>query len=502
MANAIRERTVVAQRITAGPQILDVVTTGMYNDPLMVIREYVQNAADSLDCAIANGDLTAKAARIDICLDGADRRLTIADNGVGMRRSQALEILCSIGVSTKLQNVNRGFRGIGRLGGLGYCDAVQFETRSKGERQVTTVVWHANELKSVLVQSRDRQDLDWVVKRCVTISTRDPLKNDPESFFRVTLNNVACFHKDELMNIPTLREYLSKVAPVPFAAEFPYAQDINRHLRSVSGYRAYNVFVNDKRVVRPHETEVKLGINQLDAISDVKCFVLHDRERTKEIGRGWYAILDHVASLPASIHMRGVWVRQGNIGVGDEHFLAEAFTERRFAVWHIGEIHLSYDLRANARRDGFEHNSDHEAFLEQACLLGGHLSKLCRHSSSERSNRQQLGRIKERLEVLGKVALVADETQLAELLQEEEDLLDRLKRLGGRAPRINGRTKARLLPDVLDGRHLRSLTKKDLLVDVGCRLAKELNDSAVTARVLERILEPYLTVGTSRSAIK
>ena len=43
MAKVIRERIVAPKRITAGPQILDVVTAGMYNDPLMVVREYVQN---------------------------------------------------------------------------------------------------------------------------------------------------------------------------------------------------------------------------------------------------------------------------------------------------------------------------------------------------------------------------------------------------------------------------------------------------------------------------
>ena len=327
-------------------------------------------------------------------------------------------------------------------------------------------------------------------------------KNDPESFFRVTLNNVSCFHKDELMNVPKVREYLSKAAPVPFASEFPFAQQIDRHLRNVAGYRAYNVFLNEKKIVRPHEAEVRLTSNQVDAVSDVKCFVLHNRERTKEIGRGWYAIMNHLASLPSSIHMRGVRVRQGNIGIGDEHFLADAFSERRFAIWHIGEIHLNYDLKANARRDGFEHNAEHEAFLEQACLLGAHLSKLCRLSSVERSNRQQLERIKNRLDTLGKVTLVTDERQLAELSEKENELRDRLKKLGVKPPRSNGPVHARMLPDVLDGRYLRSVSKKDLLVDIGCRLARELNDSSVTAHMLEKILEPYLRAGIARAESK
>ena len=413
-----------------------------------------------------------------------------------MRRPQALDILCSIAVSTKLQTVNRGFRGIGRLGGLGYCDAVQFETRARGEREVTTVLWRADVLRTLLGESRQRHgSLSAIAKRCVTVSVRDASKSDPESFFRVTLDNVACFHKDELMNVPTVREYLSKVSPVPFAADFPFAQQIGRHLRNVAGYRAYNVFLNDKKIVRPHEAEVKLTSNRVDAVSQIKCFVLHNRERTKEIGRGWYAIISHLAALPSSIHMRGVWVRQGNIGIGDEHFLADAFSERRFAVWHIGEIHLTYDLKANARRDGFEHNAEHEAFLEQACLLGAHLSKLCRQSSVERSNRQQLERIRQRLDALSRVCLITDERQLSELTEEENELRDRLRKLGVKPPHSNGRVHARMLPDVLDGRYLRSVSKKDLLVDVGRRLARELNDSNVTAHMLERILEPYLRTG-------
>jgi hypothetical protein len=333
----------------------------------------------------------------------------------------------------------------------------------------------------------------------VTVSSEKASQNDPESFFRVTLNNVACFHKDELMNVYKVREYLSKAGPVPFGLDFPFAQEIERHLRSVPGYRAYCVYVNDKKIVRPHESEVRLTSSRIDRIAEIKCFVLYDRERTKEIGRGWYAVTSHLASMPPSIHMRGVWVRQGNIGVGDEHFLAEAFTERRFAVWHIGEIHLGYDLKANARRDGFEHGPEHEVFLEQVCLLGGHLSKLCRQASEKRSAGQQLERIRERLKTLGKVSLVADETQLAKLCEEECDLRARLRKSGMRVPQSNGRARPHMLPDVLDGRHLRGLSMKDILVDVGRRLASKLNDSGAAAHMLERVLEPYLKAGTVRA---
>ena len=99
----------------------------MYSDPLMVLREYVQNAADSIDLAVQIGDLSLKSARINITLDGSSRKLIIADNGVGIPQAQAVEVLYAVAASTKRQDTTRDFRGIGRLGGVGYCDVVKFE---------------------------------------------------------------------------------------------------------------------------------------------------------------------------------------------------------------------------------------------------------------------------------------------------------------------------------------------------------------------------------------
>jgi hypothetical protein len=60
-----------------------------------------------------------------------------------------------------------------------------------------------------------------------------------------------------------------------------------------------------------------------------------------------------------------VRVFQGNISIGDEYALEELFSERRFATWHIGGIHVSPALRPNARRDGFEETAAYEKFLDQ-----------------------------------------------------------------------------------------------------------------------------------------
>ena len=68
--------------------------------------------------------------------------------------------------------------------------------------------------------------------------------------------------------------------------------------------------------------------------------------------------------------MRGIRVRHGNIEVGDERFLDHIYSEKRFATWHIGEIHLNHNIKPNARRDGFEESRDYERFLERTTIIG------------------------------------------------------------------------------------------------------------------------------------
>ena len=50
-------RPISKANIVIGGQLIDVVTGGMYNDPLMVLREYVQNAVDSLDLVYQRGGI-------------------------------------------------------------------------------------------------------------------------------------------------------------------------------------------------------------------------------------------------------------------------------------------------------------------------------------------------------------------------------------------------------------------------------------------------------------
>ena len=118
------------RELIIGKYTLESLTNGMYASPLDMYREYVQNAVDSLDEAFANGIELPDKLSIDITIDAENRVITIRDNGVGVPAETASETLLDIGNSQKSRMTSRGFRGIGRLAGLSYCDKLTFRTCS------------------------------------------------------------------------------------------------------------------------------------------------------------------------------------------------------------------------------------------------------------------------------------------------------------------------------------------------------------------------------------
>lgn len=493
--------------VRAGKQILDIITSGMYSNSLMVIREYVQNAVDAMDEATRLGMLSAGDGRVTLQLVGRDRSIAICDNGVGVPATRVPDVLCTIGVSSKILGTSRGFRGIGRLGGIGYCDTVVFETRSSKKEPVSVVTWDAKRLRNECRSDGATTDAARVIEDVVSLVRRPAHSGDGEHFFRVTMQGVHRFHRDDLMSVNAVRNYLSQVAPVPFDFNgFPLAQDINIRLAAMDGYKAYSVLVDGQQVFRPHAKVVTVSGKSTDTISGVEFFEVRGRSG-QEIGRGWYAKMGYLASIPPSVGMRGIRVRQGNIEVGDEHFLAECFVERRFATWHVGEIHINYALKVNARRDGFEHSPDFEALLEQTSLLGRHLSYLCRAASKARSRKVSTSRMLAKVESLAGQTFFLTREHVASSVLAAEAMLSKLEQsLDGandsdevrrkiiRAQAAIGRLRRNppLLNAILDGRSLRHLSQKELVGSIaGAILEQHLNQHTAEALICA-VLRPYI----------
>ena len=55
--------------VKVGKYTLESLTTGMYSDPKIVYREYIQNSVDSLENAVSLGLIESQSIRIDIVVN-------------------------------------------------------------------------------------------------------------------------------------------------------------------------------------------------------------------------------------------------------------------------------------------------------------------------------------------------------------------------------------------------------------------------------------------------
>src|SRR5262249_25591416 len=86
------------EEIVVGKDVLELVSSAMYVDPLTVYREYVQNSADAIDDAKRRGEITeGKRGRVDIAIDPNSRTVRIRDNGSGIAWEEFTKKLTALG---------------------------------------------------------------------------------------------------------------------------------------------------------------------------------------------------------------------------------------------------------------------------------------------------------------------------------------------------------------------------------------------------------------------
>lgn len=213
--------------ISIGKFTLESLTTGMYNEPETCYREYIQNAVDSLDVAIKQNLITTDECRIEIIVDEENHLVSVKDNGTGIKNSSVGKTLLDIGNSTKLHTINRGFRGIGRLGGLSYCKQLSFCTTAKGEKVKTIVSFDCEKLKKLLIPGQgDEHTLQSVIEAVTSVNVL--AEQEAAHYFIVKMEEVDDI--SSLLDLDIVKDYISQVAPVPFRKNFYWASEIRQEL--------------------------------------------------------------------------------------------------------------------------------------------------------------------------------------------------------------------------------------------------------------------------------
>lgn len=349
-------------RFKTGMFLLENITSGMYNDPLVILREYIQNSVDSIDLAHQRSNDDSAEIRID--LDPFKKRVVIRDNGQGIPANLAEEVLCSIGSSNKTGLQLRGFRGIGRLGGIAFSDKAVFRTKAEGESVESVQEWDCVNLRKIIGgRQKTNLSLAQVLSRITSFSTENQ-KGNNGSYFEVTLDGVTSF-RNYLFDITRVERFLSQVAPVPFdPGFFKFTDVVESHLRNrLSHYRRYSLLLNGDPVFKPYKDYVRVTKGTVDKIVDIDFF---DIKGVGEelIGVGWFGRREELlGSIARGDDCSGIRVRSGNIMIGDNHLLDGCFREDRFNNYIPGEIHIeSADLIPNSRRDDFVDNKQKNLF--------------------------------------------------------------------------------------------------------------------------------------------
>lgn len=388
------------EKVKIGRFLFDSITKGLYENPLCIFREYIQNAADSLDKSMQEKALNRGEGWIKIQIDAKKRTIEIEDNGGGLNTSDAPVTLRNVGESPKFGGRNRGFRGIGRLGGMAYCTELVFTTKAHGEGKETINRWNCQKMAEMLNphnHSHRNSSLQDVIQVCAGFETISSKRKTADSFFRVEMKGVQS-SRDMLTDLNELRPYLFQVAPLPFDYQkFPFGREIDSTLRKeVLSYDTYKVYLNEEELFKPYSTTVKLQQNKIDSVSGIVPIEILD-DSGKIIGRGWRAERrDLIGAIPKSEGVDGIRVRVGNILIGDGDLLDRVFRQERFNAYFVGEIHaVDPGLIPNSRRDDFEHNDIRTVFYDKLeAALGDPLSRLVQKRSSDNAKRKVVSKSK------------------------------------------------------------------------------------------------------------
>jgi len=377
--------------IQVGKYTLESLTTGMYSDPKIVYREYIQNSVDSLESAVKNGLIEEQSMRIDIIVNAENSYISIRDNGTGLSSCEAMATLMNVGNSKKRSSNNRGFRGIGRLGGMSYCDTLVFTTSSEDEPVKTIVSFDCKHLRQLLVPGQfEDLSLSAALAEITTVET--VAEKTEKHYFLVEMMGVSSF--SDLLDIDVVKSYVAQVAPVPYQSRhFIYTSQLKEFLRQNNyNVEEFPIFVGEEDsdlepVYKPNKSRfcADRGKKTVDEITSITYFDVRIGDELFALGWygncGWYGFL-------SDRELCGLRVRKGNILIGDSKTMNGIFREARFNGWTQGEIFITTDkLVPNARRDDFEQNDAYRSLIDALTeTVGTDIPRKIREASITRND--------------------------------------------------------------------------------------------------------------------
>lgn len=373
-----------------GGFILETLTVGMYEESRNAIREYIQNGFDAIQKAIYELKIMSPGeGRIEITLDQDHSTLIFRDNGCGIPVVHAAEVLTRVGASNKDHRRNAGFRGIGRLSGIVFCETLTFTTKAKGEAEQTTVTFDAKAMREGMAPSKGSSKSAGDLLQDTVSAYRTSGHNEDDHYLEVRLDGLDNPPK-ECVSVDDMLSFVSQVAPVPYSDDFPYTKEVGDASRDsnipidqidISVRQGNNApYFAKKPYGRTYQFES--GFVPL-----LRCEII-----TSDTNN-WWGWVGKKAESGAFVDSRvaGLRVRFRNIQIDSTDIFRRILksnkpSHERFQGYYVGEIFVRPGfLVPNARRDGFEENEEWRTFVNELKVEAEELAKHAYRTSREGS---------------------------------------------------------------------------------------------------------------------
>ena len=350
-----------------GANILENLTTGMYQDSKVIYREYIQNCCDQIDKAIKENLLKPDEGKIEIWLDHNNRTIVVEDNATGIPVASFRETLGNIADSNKKVGEDKGFRGIGRLCGLAYCRELVFTSSAKGENMVSILRCDAEKMRQLIFENEHGNKHTVIdVLNEINVFDEKKTKDIDSHFFKVELIGINSENTD-LLDFKQIKDYLSFVAPVPYQNSFYYRTEIYDYAEQLGiALDEYDIKLDGESIFKKYTTILKEPSgNKYDDIFGVHFMNFYD-DNDELFAWMWIALTKFQKAIPKINQMRGLRLRKENIQIGGEDSLQKLFKEDRGNGYFVGEVFaLSRDLIPNSQRDYFNENTTRAYFEKE-----------------------------------------------------------------------------------------------------------------------------------------
>jgi molecular chaperone HtpG len=399
-------------KIKMSVRLLETITSALYDDPIILFREYVQNAIDAYNDEIhLDEKKIMKNFFIDININKEKRIITILDNGYGIPENLFLERMTGIGNDTKSKIPDQiGFRGIGRLSAFPYCKQLTFFNKPENSKSVMVFRWDGTEFKNLLNHKSDTdlsKAIDKISKRLDDIPSDKP----DDHFFKVVIDD----YDEELslfINNDNFKVSLCMMLPLNYNTNFKGQTKIKKTYKELMGDTfdkfTFNIVYNGEKLYKPYSDDNILG-------SDIVFLEFRYKEKNRDVPREpigllWFTF-NHKIVANKKIPHSGILVRSKNILMGDNNALVTAlfrnktdefitsYRELTQAIQGLfGELLInSPKLDDNARRDWFDVNG---ASIELRDIISDFLRRLntYRYLASRAFNSDDFEKYKEKLE--------------------------------------------------------------------------------------------------------